>query len=84
MICFVLLAFAIYLWLLILLGIKINFIFILLVCFTLQVKSQNEKQKWVAGISLASAQYLTALQETFWEVNMSVKRQDLTFQIHAF
>ena len=39
---------------------KINFI--LVVCFTLQVKSQNEKQKWVAGISLASAQYLTAFQ----------------------
>ena len=41
---------------------KINFIFILLVCFTLQVKSQNEKQKWVAGISLASAHYLIDFQ----------------------
>lgn len=41
---------------------KINLIVILLVCFTLQVKSQNEKQKWAAGISLASAQYLTAFQ----------------------
>jgi hypothetical protein len=39
--------------------IKILIVFLFL---TLQVSAQNEKQKWTAGISLASAHYMTEFQ----------------------
>jgi len=34
----------------------------LLFAFIVQLKAQNEKQKWTAGISLASAHYMTEFQ----------------------
>jgi uncharacterized protein YaiE (UPF0345 family) len=42
---------------------KIKFLIIfLLFSFTFQVKAQNEKQKWTAGVSLAAAKYMTDFQ----------------------
>jgi len=42
---------------------KTKILFIsLLFAFTIQVKAQSEKQKWSAGISLASAHYMTEFQ----------------------